>query len=1141
MTTISLLLSRILKPILQFAAFAILTALFVALALGAYISATGRAPELATPAQIQLGAPPAQTTMELALDAPKKVRVKEPIKIQFIVKDAQDLAGYETHLLFDTRAAELGGVTQRNNDLQKLGREPMPLVVAQLPDGAAFGAASCPFGDCVNPAGAKQKRGGQGKLHLATITIIPQKAGVLELKFDASKFVDADGKTIAVKIVNPSLTVKVGGKDNALTAPQNGWTLSNKESANAAGPFDLTGDGVVNYSDAAEVALEWQRTREASSPCANLPDATRDVNHDGCIDIADLQSVAARAETSRKKENAETVQAIFVVNTTSDDPDINPGDGICRTAQNNCSLRAAIRESNARSGPDTIHFNIPGGGVKTIQLYGNLQTLNDATGATTIDGYTQPTASPNTDALASNAQLKIQVRGRGPNNSDWDGITITSANNVVKGIAFFNLKRSFWITGAGAQNNTIVGNFIGTDAAGTFGYADTVLADAFGVSIQSGARSNRIGAAALADRNIISGNARSGVAVWHETTRENFIQNNIVGLNPGGAGGLPNRKHGLDVNYGSYSNVFGGSGAGERNVLSGNSDTGIEISHLEATANNQVIANFIGTDLTGTTAAAYTANAYTGVTLEDGASNNVIAENVIGNNAAGGVQITEWYTYGNQIYSNRIGVSASDAPIPNGQFGVKANGSWNWIAYNQIAYNTFAGVDVTDDAAQGNRVTQNAIFDNNGLGINLGAAGPNPNQPQCSATGPNNLLNYPLLASATSDGATTTIQGTLNCTASSAFTLEFFASPACDGSSYGEGAWFLGATDVTTDGAGNASFNVNFPIPTEQGTPITATNANANGDTSEFSPCVNVGGASPWTSVDINTAFAGTTDITGSSISVRGSGADIWGANDSFRYAYQNRSGDFTLSAKVTQWNGSSNPWSKGGLMLRNSTAANAAQAMVMVTGANGIRFQWRASNGGTTLSSTGPASFALPVWVRLQKTGNVVRAYWSPNGSTWNQLGAPTTINLTANYLYGVATTAHNNGAYARITMDTPTITGGSAPELANAKKSKGKLALARIETESSSSSPETWVAQVKFDVVTKKDRRITGATVIGVWDDGSEFECVSFDEGICIVTTENLPNEKASVSLTLKKIKYGDKTHKLKDEQYTITVGAP
>jgi hypothetical protein len=77
--------------------------------------------------------------------------------------------------------------------------------------------------------------------------------------------------------------------------------------------------------------------------------------------------------------------ATFVVNVTGNTNDVNPGDGLCKDADGNCSYIAAIQEVNARPGGDTITFNIPGGGphvINTAAVYPN-KTV-------TIDGTTQP-------------------------------------------------------------------------------------------------------------------------------------------------------------------------------------------------------------------------------------------------------------------------------------------------------------------------------------------------------------------------------------------------------------------------------------------------------------------------------------------------------------------------------------------------------------------------------------------------------------------------------------------------------------------------------------------------------------------------------------------------------------------------------
>ena len=93
----------------------------------------------------------------------------------------------------------------------------------------------------------------------------------------------------------------------------------------------------------------------------------------------------------------------FVVNTTDDTTD-----GTCNAAH--CSLREALAAAlSAVGAPHVINFAIPGAGVRTINVGGTLPQINQSV---TIDGYTQPGSSPNTNATgAINAVPLIELRG----------------------------------------------------------------------------------------------------------------------------------------------------------------------------------------------------------------------------------------------------------------------------------------------------------------------------------------------------------------------------------------------------------------------------------------------------------------------------------------------------------------------------------------------------------------------------------------------------------------------------------------------------------------------------------------------------------------------------------------------------------
>ena len=108
--------------------------------------------------------------------------------------------------------------------------------------------------------------------------------------------------------------------------------------------------------------------------------------------------------------------------------------------------------------------------------------------------------------------------------------------------------------------------------------------------------------------------------------------------------------------------------------------------------------------------------------------------------------------------------------------------------------------------------------------------------------GPNGAQNYPELTSATLGSGTTNVLGTFNSSVNKSFVIEFFSSPSCHPSGFGEGKTLLGHLDVTTDAEGNAPIDVNLPGAAGGETiTATATRVNENGGaTSEFSRCVSV-------------------------------------------------------------------------------------------------------------------------------------------------------------------------------------------------------------------------------------------------------------------------------------------------------------
>ena len=98
-------------------------------------------------------------------------------------------------------------------------------------------------------------------------------------------------------------------------------------------------------------------------------------------------------------------------------------------------------------------------------------------------------------------------------------------------------------------------------------------------------------------------------------------------------------------------------------------------------------------------------------------------------------------------------------------------------------------------------------IDLNGNGVDINDTGdldPVPNE------GSNRTQNHPVLTAAMTNGAgSATFAGSLNSKAAGrTYRVEFFANAAADATGYGEGQRYLGSTNVTTNGSGNAIIGV---------------------------------------------------------------------------------------------------------------------------------------------------------------------------------------------------------------------------------------------------------------------------------------------------------------------------------------------
>lgn len=167
-----------------------------------------------------------------------------------------------------------------------------------------------------------------------------------------------------------------------------------------------------------------------------------------------------------------------------------------------------------------------------------------------------------------------------------------------------------------------------------------------------------------------------------------------------------------------------------------------------------------------------------------------------------------------------------------------------------------------------------------------------------------------------------------------------------------------------------------------------------------------------WSNVDVGgVSAAGSASYSSGVYTVRGSGSDVWGTADELHYAYRTIFGDGSITARVDSVT-NTNAWTKVGVMLRETIAANAKHAFMIVSPGKGLAFQRRTATGGTSTHTAGPMATA-PYWVRLTRTGSTITAAVSVNGLTWTSVGTAT-ISMGATIQAGLAVSSHVDGTVA-------------------------------------------------------------------------------------------------------------------------------
>lgn len=324
---------------------------------------------------------------------------------------------------------------------------------------------------------------------------------------------------------------------------------------------------------------------------------------------------------------------------------------------------------------------------------------------------------------------------------------------------------------------------------------------------------------------------------------DDVVQGDFIGTDPTGMSAQPDS---LGIGVIGSGDVIGGTTAAARDLISGD-DIGVAMASLSiggtslltAEAGSTIQGDLIGTNATGT---GNLGNAVIGVALAG-------SGNVVGGTAAGQANTIAFNGADGSALNLGVGVVVIGlSPSASSPISVESTG--NVISGNSIYGNHNMGIGLLDiptatvmpllstSTAQIPSVVANFLGT-----VNLG---PVPNAQLPTGSGPNDLLNFPDLATAVSQNGSTTVNGTLSGTPNSSFQVQFFSDPTADANGLGEGQTYLGSATVTTNAQGVATISDTLSsVPV--GAVIAATAIDRSGNTSEFSKAVTVTSQTPTT------------------------------------------------------------------------------------------------------------------------------------------------------------------------------------------------------------------------------------------------------------------------------------------------------
>jgi TolB protein len=160
---------------------------------------------------------------------------------------------------------------------------------------------------------------------------------------------------------------------------------------------------------------------------------------------------------------------------------------------------------------------------------------------------------------------------------------------------------------------------------------------------------------------------------------------------------------------------------------------------------------------------------------------------------------------------------------------------------------------------------------------------------------------------------------------------------------------------------------------------------------------------------------------------VRGSGTNMWGAEDAFQFAWKKVSGDVELSADVAFLNLNGNAHKKAVLIFRQSLDADSVYADVALHASGLTSLQFREEKGGNTREVE--SHISAPATLRLTKVGNYFYIALAAKGRDPQFAAGSVRVPLKGEFYAGIGVCSHDNDVIEQATFSNVSLRNVKAP----------------------------------------------------------------------------------------------------------------